>query len=67
MQKLKYSLLTLFILVITVLPVLAEDAEAVTRPQGIDLLMLLVGAGAIALVGIGAAARDMMNQNNDEQ
>lgn len=49
-------LITAMLLFAAVMPVLAQEAEE--PPQGIDLLLLLVGLGAVVVIGGAIAARE---------
>lgn len=44
-----------------------EVAEAAEQPQGVPLLLLVLGAGAVGLIGFVMNARDRLGNQDDEQ
>lgn len=60
-------MLTMILLSLSTWAALAQEAaetEAAASPQGIPLLILLIGLGAVGVVGLVAISKSM--QNNDD-
>ncbi|MBC6955148.1 MAG: hypothetical protein HND48_15010 [Chloroflexi bacterium] len=56
------------LLMLTALPALAQEAEAaasVDAPQGLGLLMLLIGLSAVAVIGLLMSRRESSGSDDD--
>ncbi|QPC82077.1 hypothetical protein G4Y79_20705 [Phototrophicus methaneseepsis] len=64
--RMKYTLFTLAVLLMNTVATLAQEeaaAEAEGAPPGVSMFLLLLGLGAIALVGYVTARRDTSNES----
>ncbi|MCS6835258.1 MAG: hypothetical protein NZ750_04485 [Anaerolineae bacterium] len=62
MRDLRPLTLSLVLALCATLPVLAQE-EAAPAPTGVTVLLLLVGIGAVALIGFVVNARESKNQD----
>ncbi len=54
------------VMLLTVLPALAQEAEAAPEPpQGMHLLMLILGLGAVGLIGILMYRRETSGSDDE--
>lgn len=65
-KSIRWGFLTAMFLVVSVVPVLAQEAEADAAVTGVDLLLLLLGVAGVGVVGAVVFGRDRLRNGESE-